>query len=152
MTPLELRSFMDRGRSILVGTADAEGQPACCRAVAISCNEDLSRLTVYLPVDIAQQTIANIATTRRVAVTASEPLDHSTVQFKGWSEGVRIATEHERELVTRRMDEFCETLAAIGVPRAVSARITRWPAFAVEVGIEAIFDQTPGPRAGVPLE
>lgn len=147
----ELRRFVEEGRSIFVGTVDADGEPACCRAVALTGNADLSRITVYLPVDTAQQTIANVATTRRLAVTASQPLDHSTVQFKGWSQSVRLAREEEAELISRRMDQFAEILTAVGVPRAVTGRVTRWPAFAIEMSVEEVFDQTPGPQAGSPL-
>jgi hypothetical protein len=42
-------------------------------------------------------------------------------------------------------------LDAIGLPRRVTHRIAHWPAFAIEMTVEQIFDQTPGPKAGVPL-
>ena len=148
MSTPDIRRFVDEGRSILIGTVDALGEPHCCRAVALTGNGDLSRITVYVPVDTAQQVVADVATTHRVAVVATQPLDHSTVQFKGSTRAVRLAGEDERELVAARMEQFADILETIGVPRATTERVSRWPAYAIEMDVEAVFDQTPGPRAG----
>lgn len=149
MTTAELRRFVEDGLSILVGTVGADGEPSCSRGLALTGNEDLSRLTLYLSVNSAQQAIANVATSRRLAVVASNPLDHSTVQFKGWSQTVRLAREDEAALITARLAGFAERLAMIGLPEEVTARVSHWPAFAIEMSVEAVYDQTPGLKAGV---
>lgn len=152
MTAQELRRFVEDGFSLLVGTVGADGEPACCRGLALTGNEDLTRLTLYVSVETAQQAIANVATSRRVAVTVSNPLDHASVQFKGWSQLVRLARGDEADLITSRIDSFGEKLSAIGCPRSVTARVTRWPAFAIEMSVEAVYDQTPGLGAGREVE
>jgi len=39
-------------------------------------------------------------------------------------------------------------LERIGVPRRLVRNVTRWPAFAIEMRVEHVFEQTPGPNAG----
>jgi hypothetical protein len=147
----DLRRFTTEGCSVVVGTADAEGVPAACRGIAITSDEELTRLTVYLPVATANQTIANIATTRRLAVAASRPADHATVQFKGSTVGVRLAREDEAPMLRSRLEGFGSYLLMIGVPASLLARINYWPAYAIDVTVEQAFDQTPGSNAGEQL-
>jgi hypothetical protein len=40
-------------------------------------------------------------------------------------------------------------LAQIGIPRRVTRAVTCWPAFAIQMKVEEIYDQTPGPKAGL---
>ncbi len=136
------------GRSLLVGTADASGWPACCRAVALRVHPDRQGLTLYLPVATGAEAVANIASTRRVAIVASDPVSHESLQLKGRTQAVRVAEEEEAGLVEEYFERLTDVLDAVGLPRAVSRTLTRWPAFAIEVSVEAVFEQTPGPRAG----
>lgn len=151
MTSSQLSRVSDIGRSILVGTVDADGEPSCCRGVGLVASHDLSRVTVFVPVSNSQQVIANVATTRRVAVSTSQPLEHHTIQLKGWTEGVRIAREHEQETVESWMDELSRVLASTGIPVGVTRRIRFWPAYAVDLSVEAVFEQIPGSDAEVSL-
>lgn len=137
--------------SVYVGTVDAEGFPSVCRAVAVSAKDDLSTVTVYVPVATGQESIANIATTRRVAVGCTYPLDNTSIQLKGTTAGVRMAREDERALLEERIEQFAATLDLVGLPPHITRKLAHWPAFAVELTVEEIFDQTPGPRAGSPL-
>ena len=136
------------GRSLLVGTADASGWPACCRGVALSVHPDRQGLTLYVPVATGAETVANIASTGRVAIVSSDPVSHETLQLKGRTRAVRVAAEDEAGLVEEFFERLADVLDAVGLPRGVSRAVTRWPAFAIEVAVEAVFEQTPGPRAG----
>jgi hypothetical protein len=140
--------YLGNGMSIVVGTVDAAGWPATCRAAALVGHEDGLGVTVYLPVATSAETIANIATSGRVAIVSSCPTDHGTIQLKGRSRGVRVACESEAEVVCAQTELFADTLDQVGVPRRITRSLARWPAFAVDVRVEAVFDQTPGPRAG----
>ena len=140
--------YLGSGMAIVVGTVDAAGWPATCRAAALVGHEDGHRVTVYLPVATSAETIANIATSNRVAIVSSCPTDHGTIQLKGHSRGVRLAEESEAEIVSAQVELAAETLDRVGLPRRVTRSLASWPAFAVDVEVEAVFDQTPGPRAG----
>ena len=134
--------------SILVGTADASGRPSCCRAIAISSDDDLKTVTVYLPVATSHDTIQNIATTNRLAIAATDPADHSATQIKGTTTDARLAREDEAAFVRGRLDAFAEKLDSFGVPRRLTRSVAHWPAFVVSMRVEQVFDQTPGPNAG----
>lgn len=136
------------GPSIVVGTVDADNHPSACRAVAIEARADRQGLTLYLPLATSAEAIANIASNGRVAITISRPADHRTIQIKGRSERVRVATADEASVVTGSIEAFADTLDDIGLPRGLTRRLASWPAFAVEVQVEALFEQSPGPRAG----
>jgi hypothetical protein len=143
-----LRPFMEDGVSVVLATADADGIPSCCRGIAVTSRDNFETLTIYVPATTAQETIANVATTRRVAVSATKPLSHESVQVKGITRGVRLAPASDEAFVRSRLDSFAEVLDQIGLPRRVTKSIAHWPAFAIDISIEEVFDQTPGPKAG----
>jgi hypothetical protein len=140
--------YLGRGMTIVVGTVDAAGWPVTCRAAALVGREDGRGVTVYVPVATSAETVANIATSGRIAIVASCPADHGTIQLKGRSLGVRVAGESEAEVVSAQVELLSDTLERVGLPRRMTRSLASWPAFAVDVEVESVFDQTPGPRAG----
>lgn len=148
MSSETLQHFMSGGVSVIVGTADADGIPSCCRGIAVLTRDDFATITVYVPAATAQETIANVATTRRVAVSCTHPLSHESVQIKGVSHGVRLAPPADETFVRTRLDELADVLAEVGLPRRLTNSIAHWPAFAIDISVEQVFDQTPGPKAG----
>jgi DNA-directed RNA polymerase subunit N (RpoN/RPB10) len=151
MSPEKLQNYAVGGVSVVVGSVDAEGIPTCCRGIAIRSRDNFDTVTVYIPAATAQETVANVATTHRLAVTCSHPLSHETIQIKGLTRGVRLAPAADESFVRERLEQFAEVLDVLGLPRHVSRRMAHWPAFAVDVSVEEVFDQTPGPKAGEPL-
>jgi predicted pyridoxine 5'-phosphate oxidase superfamily flavin-nucleotide-binding protein len=146
-----LRQLIEGNIAVLVGTADADGVPSCCRAIAITTNDDFDTATVYVPVATSQDVVANIATTRRIAVVFVEPLSHFSVQVKGVTRGMRVAPPSDQPLVKGALDRFADVLDTIGLPRRITHSVAHWPAFAIDFSVEQIFDQTPGPKAGSAL-
>ena len=138
--------------SVLVGSVDARGMPSCCRAMALVSNDELVTATVYVPVATSQVTIANIANTHRIAVVSANPIDHSTIQLKGTVTGTRLARPDEEPVVRERAQAFGRSLEAIGLPGRVTGRVTHWPAFAIDLRVQEIYEQTPGPRAGTRIQ
>jgi hypothetical protein len=135
-----------------VGSADSNAVPACCRGIAVSTDGTLTRATVYVPVATSRDVIANAATTKKLAVMITRVVEHVGVQLKGTVEAIRMAADDEAPFVRRRLQEFAEILDEIGLPRRVFLSINYWPAFAVEITVEEVFDQTPGPRAGTSIK
>jgi hypothetical protein len=146
-----LRKCVESGLSIVVGTADSDRMPSCCRAIALKTNDDFATVTVYVPVATSHETMANIATTRRVAVTCSQIPSHESTQIKGLTRAVRLAPPSDQAFVQERLAAFADSLELIGLPRHISGRMSAWPAYAIDVSVEEVFDQTPGPKAGNPL-
>jgi len=138
----------DGGTSVLVGSADANAVPACCRGIAVSTDGALARATVYVPAATSRDVIANAATTKKLSVMITRVVEHVGVQLKGTVEAIRMAGDDEAPFVRRRLNEFADVLDAIGLPRRIFRSVSHWPAFAVELKVEEVYDQTPGPRAG----
>lgn len=152
MNSAKLRASTDAGMSILIGSVDQDGNPACCRGVALTAPEDFSSATVFVPVETSRDTIRNVATTHRIAVVASHPIDHTSIQLKGSMQAIRLAEEAEQSMIRDRIEAFRAILDRIGVPGRVTRRFNHWPAFAIEFSIEETYDQTPGPKAGTQLQ
>ena len=148
MDRARLNRCLEPGTSILVGTAGPAGIPSCCRGIAIESRDEFETVTVYLPVATSHETIHNLATTKRLAVVATHPRDNFATQFKGTTAEARLAREDEEAFVRARLDAFADVLDRIGVPRRLTRTMAHWPAFAVTMRVEQVFDQTPGPNAG----
>ena len=137
--------------SVLVGTVDRDGVPACCRGIAVLSNDDLKTATVFVPLATSRDVVANAAATRRIAVGTSMPIEHISFQMKGSVKELRLARDAEASFIEKRLASFADVLAKIGMPRHITMSMNHWPAFAIEFTIENMFDQTPGPKAGTEL-
>ena len=151
MTSSRVHRCLEPGLSIIVGAVDAHGMPSCCRSYAIRSDDDLQTLTVYLPVATSHEAIQSLAVTKRLAVAATQPMESSATQLKGTTIETRLATEDEAAFVNGRLDAFAEMLVGFGVPRRLTHTAVHWPAFAVTIRVEEIYEQTPGPKAGTRL-
>jgi hypothetical protein len=134
-----------------MASVDSRNAPSLCRATALSSTDDAATITVYVPLATSHDVLRNIATTRRVAITSTNPLDHCSTQLKGVTIDARLARDDEAAFVRARRDAFADSLDAIGVPRRIGQNVNCWPAFAVTVRVDEVFDQTPGPNAGARL-
>jgi hypothetical protein len=139
---------LESGTSVVMASVDAHNVPSCCRAIALMSNDDAATVTVFVPLATSHDVLRNIAMTKRVAITATNPLDHCSTQLKGVSIDARLARDDEAAFVRARRDAFADNLDAIGVPARVTRNVSCWPAFAVTVRVDEIFEQTPGPKAG----
>jgi hypothetical protein len=152
MTNERIRRCLDTGTTVFVGTLDGKGVPSCCRAVAVRSDDELATATVYVPLATSRETIANVATTHRVAIVLTRPIEHAAVQLKGTSTAARLARADEEPFVRSRIDGLADVLHHLGVPRSATRSVAHWPAFAIEMTVDEIYEQTPGPRAGSRLK
>jgi hypothetical protein len=146
--PDELVTFAEGGVSILVGTCSADLVPDCVRGMGVRIWPGASQLTVILPAATGVVSIANVRSNPRLAVTLSHIPTHRTVQVKGRVLAVRDGDEGDRALATRYRALLAEDLAWAGQPPANSLRLGIWPCHAIDVDIDVVFAQTPGPVAG----
>jgi hypothetical protein len=82
----------------------------------------------------------------------SQQVTHRSLQIKGQVIALELAGESDRAALVAYLDKFSEILAFIGIPRDVSMRLNNWPAWAVRVRIDELYEQTPGPGAGAPFK
>lgn len=147
----ELVEFVESGVSLLCGTRDERLRPDCCRAVGAIVASDRTTVTVLLNPRTAARTLANLAGGGPVAMTASRPIDYRTIQVKGHASAPRPASDAEQMIAQRYLAAFTEALYLVGLQRAVVHRLRVAPAVAIELAVTEVFQQTPGPQAGVRL-
>jgi hypothetical protein len=147
----ELPRLLDGLTAIVVGTRDADLVPACVQAVGFAADGS-GRVTVYVPEVAGEACLANIEANGAVAVVMEKVMTHRTVQVKGRCVETRPARPDEREIVERCMASFTDDVALAGAPRRILLKKNRWPCRAVTIDVTEVFEQTPGPRAGLPFE
>lgn len=146
-----LAKCVEPGVSVIVGSVDADGNPSCCRAVGLRTNDGLATVTVFLPMATSRETMANVSATRRLAVVTTHPISHCATQLKGIVERTRPARDDEEPFVVSHFGGFGGVLNTIGYPLRVTRSIVHWPAYALEMRVEEIYEQSPGPKAGTRL-
>jgi hypothetical protein len=143
-----LLKSLEPGVSVIVGSVDAQGNPACCRAVGLRSDDELATATVFVPMATSRETIANVASTHRIAVVTTHPISHCATQLKGFVEQTRLARADEEPFVVAHLGGFGGVLNTIGYPPRLTRAVVHWPAFALEIRVDEIYEQSPGPKAG----
>lgn len=152
-TPLsdDLVDFLQSGIPIDVGIADEARMPTCLRAAALRVHEDRSHLTLLVP-DVRTRGLAEpLREGMPIAIVVSRPVTHRSVQVKGLVQAVAAAPESMRRITDDHLHGLLEAFEAAGIARRITRRFNQWPCLAVEVRIDSVFHQTPGPGAGAPF-
>ncbi|MBL8613279.1 MAG: pyridoxamine 5'-phosphate oxidase family protein [Myxococcales bacterium] len=150
--PEELVGFCESGISVLLGTRDATNRPACSRPVGAMVSPARDHVTVVVPSEAGARVLANLRENGLAAVTFVRPIDNRGMQVKGRCVAVRALSAEEQARTRAYLEAFAESLHQVGMPRPRTMRLTIEPAVAVDIAIEQIFQQTPGPSAGAPLQ
>lgn len=147
----DLATFISSGVSIYIGTRDAELDPHGMRAWALRVDDDRKHVVAYLHEGSSARILRDLRQNGQVALAVSRPVDHRSCQLKGMFVASRPCLPAEREEVERQADGFLGDLQTIGIPRMLTARWSVWPCVAVEIRVEHVYEQTPGPGAGEPM-
>jgi hypothetical protein len=147
----QLAAFLEEGLSLHIGTRDASLQPQGGRVSAVKVEAGGRHLVAYVPEAAFSRLRSNLESNGLAAISFGRPIDDRACQVKGSVIDVRPATDGERELVATQWDGFMRQLEMIGIPRAVAGGWSSWPAVAVTLKVTAVFEQTPGPHAGIAI-
>jgi len=147
-----LVEFLSSGVVLGCASRDARLVPRSVWPVGIRVEAGGEEVTVFLPVATAGEVVANLRDNRRIAVVATAPVDHRSVQLKGQVLEIRPAADDERAQTDGYRAALGRTLEPLGVPRMFVLRLAHWPAHAVRFRVEHLFVQTPGPAAGRTFE
>jgi hypothetical protein len=148
----ELGELIASGVDVYVATRDAALEPESMLAMGVRLHAGSCSLTVFLPEVVSAPTLRNLESNGQVAITISRPRDERTVQLKGRTTRIRPADAVDKEHLLVARAAMVEQFAGVGIPRSATRRIVWWPSVAVEVEVRDVFEQTPGPHAGFPLQ
>lgn len=143
-----MAEFLQQGVAIHIGTRNERFEPNGARAVALKVEEDREHVVAYVPAIAAPRVLRDLEGNGHGAVTVARPIDDRAAQVKGLFVSSWPATDEERPLVEAQWERCLGRLATIGVPPAAAANWAVWPCIAIRLRVNAVFDQTPGPRAG----
>jgi Pyridoxamine 5'-phosphate oxidase len=154
---VELRAFVERGTSVMVGTRDAELVPELVRAWGPRVSPDGKTITVCVAAAAGVRTIENLRDNARVAVTFALPVNSNAIQVWGRCVGTGPADRDDLVAIHEHRETFARVNTGIGVPRPfIEALWQRELAgspemITIRLVAEQIFNQTPGPDAGSSL-
>jgi hypothetical protein len=151
MIDKDLAAFLQEGVGIHIATRNADLRPNGTRALAVTVEADGLHVVVYVAGVAAVRILPDLEANGQVAVGFGRPIDDRACQVKGLFIGARLATEAERPAVSAQWDRFLGSLEQIGIPRAATRTWVTWPAVAIRLRANALFNQTPGPDAGAPI-
>ena len=147
----EIAAFLEGPNSIMVASHDADLVPEIARAAALRCAPDGEHVIVALPSGSAGSLLRQLTVDRTIAVVCERPASHRTLQLKGHVVALQATPDGGRADIERAWASFVDGVEQIGLPRRLTQRFARWPATSVEVRVEQLFEQTPGPGAGEPF-
>ena len=147
----ELAAFLQQGLGLHIGARDEQLQPEGARAIALRVADDGVHLVIYVAETAAGRILPLLRANGQMAITCVRPVDDRACQVKGTFVDVRAAGKDERRSIDQQWNGFLDQLEQIGIPRATTAGWTTWPAVAIHLRATAVFDQTPGGKAGTPI-
>jgi hypothetical protein len=143
----KLAAFVQSGVAVIVATRDAELRPTISRGWGPLVPADGASLVLCVEADCR----GDLQATGDLAATFSRPTTYRSVQIKGAANGVAEPSGADRKRVAEHHAAFAAEAGQIGVSPAQARRLLLDDLVTVTVTVSAVFDQTPGPRAGARL-
>jgi Pyridoxamine 5'-phosphate oxidase len=150
----DIVTFLESGCALIVGSVGADGRPAASRGWGLTVI-DAERPELRLLLDAEDdQTVANLSVADApVAVTGADVPTFRSVQLKGRVVAVEPADAADRARAVRFMEAFFTDITNTdGTPRPLLEHLVPSGFVASTVRVDDLFDQTPGPTAGTPLD
>jgi hypothetical protein len=147
----EDRAFLEAGCALIIGTVDADGMPLATRGWGLDVLDD-GQLRLLVDGD-DEAILANLASTRAIAITAADVRTLHSTQLKGEVVSIEDADEADVARVRRYCDDFFVDIHETdGTAYEVLERMVPSRYRACRCQVSDWFDQTPGPGAGAPVD
>jgi hypothetical protein len=147
MRRADLAELLESGPAILGAAADAALVPSAFRVWGAWFEGD--NLRALTSVDVLR-TIGEQPGSPRMALLITDITTFRSVQVKGTTRMPPAPpTPDDVDILRRYHDRFTEQLAKIGHPPLLADRLRPVSVVAIVIAVDAVFDQTPGPDAGI---
>jgi hypothetical protein len=152
MIPAKIVRFLEERATLgFAGTRDANLVPRGHRVCGWQVASDGRTLAAFVPAVSADAMVATLIDNGRIAVTLEELGTHETYQIKGRYLSHRPVRPSELEIVSRTRERLVKALRGFFYDEPLTAAIQASipvPSLAVEIAVDEVFLQTPGPGAG----
>ena len=151
----KLKAFLEGPVSIVVGTRDSRMVPEITRAWGARVSDDSGQISMCVPLGTSRKTLDNIESNGDIAATFALPTDYRAFQVKGVRATISEPDEADLAAVQRHRDAFTEANLPLGQTRErlasfFQAEMETSPTLVkIVFTTQQIFDQTPGPGAGL---
>lgn len=145
-------AMLTTGSGLLVGSVTLEGEPHATRAWSTELVDPVGgRIRVGVCAD-DPLTVPSIDG-RLVAVTAADVRTVESIQVKGNAVVIGAPNDHDLEVIEEQSEAFLRSIEETdGDPVEFLRRLIPNSFAMVEVEVTEIYDQTPGPSAGAPID
>ena len=138
----------ESGCAMMFGTTGLDGSISVSRAWGLTVSHDRSQLRLLLCRAQSEASLAHLAENPWLAITFTTMRNLHSMQVKGRVKAIGPTTPEDAEVNQAWICAFVDDLEAIGVPAAPLSRAIMTVDTAIELAIERVFIQTPGPHAG----
>jgi hypothetical protein len=144
----DMAGFIQQGLAIHIGTRNERLEPNGARVAAVTVEDDRQHVIAYVPAVSAPRVLRDLEANGQGALAFARPVDDRAAQIKGVFVDSWTATDSERQIVDVQLRGALAQLEAVGIPPSAMKNWAMWPCIAVRIRVNAVFDQTPGPKAG----
>lgn len=147
--------FIESGVSISAASRDVRRVPSVSKAVGCRVAADRRQVTVLVDATQAGQLLQDVAACGALAVVFSLPSSHRTLQLKGRDARLVPLAAGDAELAARHREAFAEDLLPLGYALPFARATHDFQAERLQAlcfTLSDLFEQTPGPNAGMRLE
>ena len=149
-----LKTFIESGVSVVVGTRDMGLAPEIVRAWGPVVSQDRRSVRLCIPQTAGARTLDNLSNIGQIAVTFTLPTNLRSLQLKGTCIETTEPDAADLAAVERHREAFASLNERVGMPRIATEtfwkRELETSSLLVKLRFvpEQIFNQTPGPEAG----
>lgn len=141
-------AFLHGPLSIMVASRDRGRVPSLTRAFAIQCAPDREHVSLWLPEALSTRVLQELEPGSPIAVVANRTATHFTLQLKGRVTRVRPMLAEEGPYLQASFRAFVNELISVGHSSSLGAVGLTGTFVVVELRVEHLYEQTPGPGAG----
>jgi hypothetical protein len=145
---LEVKRMAESGCAMMFGTTGLDGSLGVGRGWGLTVSQDRTQVRLLLCRAQSEASLAHLAENPWLAITFTTMRNLHSMQLKGRVKAIEASTPEDAEVNRAWIRAFIDDVEAIGVPVAAFSRAIMTADTAIDVGIERVFIQTPGPHAG----
>lgn len=145
MLTTDLVSFLKEGLAIMVATRNEKFLARGTRAYAIFTHEDKQHITFYINELSSAPMISNMLSNQEVSLSIARSTDYRAIQIKGKYVSHRSIDERDKLLIERHTVMFADNVGRAGGDRErYLVAFPTFPALAITMKVETVYNQTPG--------